>query len=423
MPKKCFNDLRKYITIILNKYGGDPCITEKIYHIINEISSYQLNLEAKNADLLHVQKNQEEKDNLKYFEVYDCAPISYFILSQDFIIKDVNQSGCTLLGFTKRTLRNQCFLNYIAPEFQSVFSNHCQSNLPNQPLISFELKLLRWRESSFHAHIKSKIIKNKITHTQQILLLIADISEKKSEEDTRHLNRIKIAEVERLCALNEMVCTISEDQNHAIAILTNYLNGAVRYLEKEVFQPAALLKILKKAVAQSNTLSENILQRKIISSKSVFHFEYSDLNQVIQQTISLLSYETLEFPIYIQYLDNKNLPPIKLDIFHIQHTILNIARNAIEAMRDHNTVDPKLIIEINTLKSSMVEIIIFDNGPGLTLEMMNNVFDNYYTTKSYAVGLGLKVSRFIIEKHGGELFFLQNPVGGACVAFTLPHAV
>lgn len=89
-------------------------------------------------------------------------------------------------------------------------------------------------------------------------------------------------------------------------------------------------------------------------------------------------------------------------------------------MRDANIKEPKLLIEAIEKKDSTIEISLLDNGPGLRNDLISKLFNPHFTTKSYGIGLGLSVSKAIIEKHGGHLFAIANPAGGACFGFTLP---
>jgi two-component system sensor kinase FixL len=213
---------------------------------------------------------------------------------------------------------------------------------------------------------------------------------------------------------------IAQDQNHSLTLINNYINGCIRRLEVGNYESNELLKILKKVADQSQALDKIIQRRKILTSKTIFRYESTDIHTVISQSILLLVGEMYDFPINIQYAKTHNLANVKLDIFHIQQAILNLARNAMESMRDGNILEPKLLIETAQKNANMIEITLFDNGPGLTEEVIPKLFEPHFTTKSYGVGLGLTVSRAIIEKHGGQLSAAPNPSGGACFSFTLP---
>ncbi len=120
------------------------------------------------------------------------------------------------------------------------------------------------------------------------------------------------------------------------------------------------------------------------------------------------------------YESVNSLPLVKLDKLHIQQVILNLARNSIEAMRDANTKEPKLFIEVRLVNNNVIEITILDNGPGFEQALAHKLFEPHFTTKTYAMGLGLSVSRTIVEKHGGQLTAQVNASGGAYFQMTLP---
>lgn len=391
----------------------------EVTKLIDELTLYQLELEIQNEDLLKIQIDLEESQS-KYIDLYDLAPIGYFSINKEGLINEVNIAGCQLLGLNKQALINRCFSRYIVPEDKTLFAEYRLRAFKEMTLQSFELKLLSWNQPAFHASFQCKVIENSRTGHRQLLTFITDISARKHAENSLHLDRMKMAVIDRLRSLNELVYGIAYDQNNSLTIINNYLHGSIRRLETGTYQADELLHTLKKAVSASYALEEVIKKRKSSTAKTIFRYEYTNMNTIISRTISLLSHEVLDFPVMIQYEPMHNFCKVKLDQYHIQHTLLNIARNAIEAMRDSNTKEPKLLIETLQKNKDTVEVVISDNGPGLIKDSIPRLFEPHYTTKSYGVGLGLTVSRAIIEKHGGELFALSNPSGGACVGFTLP---
>jgi two-component system sensor kinase FixL len=271
--------------------------------------------------------------------------------------------------------------------------------------------------------MECKVVDNIHTGNQQLLIFVTDVSTRKLADDSLHQQRIKIASIDRLRSLNELVHGIAQDQNRLLTMMNNYLYGCIQRLERGDFGRDELAQTLKKVVNQSRELAEIITNRKSIISKGTLRYEYSNLSVIIHQTISLITHEMIDFPIIIQYEAAAHYSKVKIDKFHIQQTILSLSRNAIEAMRDCNILEPKLLIETAHVSPNMIEVAFFDNGPGFDQDLISKLFEPHFTTKSYGIGLGLTVSRAIIEKHGGQLFALSNPSGGACVGFTLPMSV
>jgi len=422
MSKKQFDDLRIRAEKLLRQCRQKKLLpTQDITQLIHELTIHQVELEIQNEDLIKTQSELEES-RCKYVELYDLAPVGYFSFNEECLITEVNQAGCRLLGLKKQALINRCFSRYIAQEHQTLFSQLKKQAFNSLDLQSCELKMLRWNEPSFFASLECKVIHNEHTDYKQLLAFVTDISARKQAENSLHQQRIKMASIDRVRSINELVYGMAQEQSNALMMMDNYLQGCIRRLESNTFQSDDLLKALRKVATQSRTVSDLIMTRKTITSKSVFHYVHANINTIIKQTITLLTHEILEYPVTIQFTEiSNNKLKVKLDIFHLQQAILNLARNAIESMRDSKIQEPKLLIEITEAPEDMIEVTLFDNGPGVANELITEIFKAHYTTKPYGIGLGLTVSRVIIEKHGGQLYALENPSGGACFGFTLPY--
>lgn len=425
VQEEYITELRMRAENILNKQNKQikhkPVTDQTVYQLLEELTIYQAELEVQNEDLIKTQLELEESNN-KYVTLYDFAPIGYFTFDQDGLVVEINQAGLNLLGIQKKDILNRCFSRYIASEFQTLFSQHRQRAFKELSTQSFELKLLRWSGPSFYAQLESKAIMDSRSGKMQLLTFITDISERKLLEETMHQQQIKMAAIDRMRSMNELVSTISHDQNHSLAMINNYIYGSIRRLESGNFNPTDLLQALKQVEKQTRILGEIILRMKNFTSKGVFRYEYANLDAIIKETLCLINYEMLGFFVSITYESSCDLPTVKLDKLHIQQVILNLARNAIEAMRDGHVREPKLVIEANlsTKSENIIEITMRDNGPGFPAEIKDKLFEPHFSTKSYGIGLGLTVSRTIIEKHGGQLTAQLNSLGGACFQFTLP---
>jgi PAS domain S-box-containing protein len=398
-----------------------PIVDHDVYQLIEELALYQAELEVQNEDLIKIQIELSESRN-KYIDLYEFAPIGYFTFNPDGLIIELNHAGAKLLGMQKNELINRCFSRYIAPEYQAIFSQYRLRVIKEVSSYTYELKLLRWSGPSFYAQLESKMVEDSSTGDKHVLTFITDITHRKHTEESLHQQQIKMAAIDRMRSMNELVSTLAQEQNHAITMINNYVYGCIRRFETGKYDVAEMLNAMKNIEKQARNLAEIILRMKNFTSKGSFRYELANINTLVKETLSLANYEMLGFfvTVYCEY--NAELPELKLDKSHIQQVILNLARNSIEAMRDARICEPKLVIEItlSNTRANTIEIGIFDNGPGLSNDIRDKLFEPYFTTKSYGLGLGLTVSRTIVEKHGGELIAQSNYSGGACFRFTLP---
>lgn len=417
IDNKTFDDLRKRAEILLRQ-GKKKIQSPDVYQLVEELNLYQVELEIQNEDLIKTQI-ELQTSNKKYADLYKLAPIAYITLNKDCLVIDANQVALDLLGMKKNMLINRCFSRYIAPEFQTLFSQYRKILLKDNISQSYELRLTCWNGPAFDAQLDCKSIQG-ANDEQQLLICITNISDRKLLEQSMHLKQIKMASIDKMRSINEQIYSIAYNQNHTMTIINNYVYGCIRRLEAEKFCQNELLKTLREVTQQLSLLADTIHQMKNFTSKIILRYELTNVNTIIQEILSLINYEILEFPVAVHYEPVDSFPAVKLDKSHVQQAILNLARNAIEAMRDARKNEPKLLIEARHTSHSMIEITLFDNGPGFEQHLVNKLFEPHFTTKSYAMGLGLSVSRTIIEKHGGQLIAQVNESKGACFKLSLP---
>ncbi len=162
-----------------------------------------------------------------------------------------------------------------------------------------------------------------------------------------------------------------------------------------------------------------MLRMKELTTRSNYIFEKVNMDLLMKETIELIPNEIADIPINIRYRSSSNMPQVTLDKTYIQQVILNLARNSIEAIRDAQITDPRLTIDVHSGGKDFIEIRLLDNGPGIDPVVLQKLFTPHFTTKTYGIGLGLILSRSIIEAHGGQLQINANPTGGTCISFTI----
>jgi C4-dicarboxylate-specific signal transduction histidine kinase len=148
-----------------------------------------------------------------------------------------------------------------------------------------------------------------------------------------------------------------------------------------------------------------------------------DLNDLVRRATDLAEPETRRYGLTVQLDLGLGLPLVEVDGIQIEQVILNLVTNALEAMSGagNGTID-RLVIRSCAEVSGAVSLTVCDNGPGIDPEIQRHLFEPFHSTKVAGLGLGLSISRSIIEGHGGQIWARGNPEGGATFGFTLPRA-
>lgn len=381
--------------------------------LFDEILVSHVELGLQNITLFEA-RSQLHEVKVKYAECFEFAPVEYFILNSNGTILEANYAASQLLGIQRDKLIKRNFLRYVAEESQFIFSGYQKSILEKVDFQQCEVKLLRRNESSFQVTLRGKVITD-FSNQKKILLAIANINRNKNNSTLENDYNQEVVN-----SKNEFVLTMLNDINHPLCIVSNYIQGCIRRLEGGLFEARQLISAMKQAAEQLNHISKIIFKIKNFPHKYNYHYRLENINSIVEEAILLIEKEADGFPVEIKYSKNKNISDLFLDKASIQEVILNLSKNAIESMQDANVENPKLVIEVNWFDKNTIEICISDNGPGFPSKDANKLFENQFTTKSYGMGLGLSVSRKIIESHGGKLQADLKTIYGACFKFTLP---
>jgi PAS domain S-box-containing protein len=383
----------------------------------NGMSEFINQFKQDQADL-NIKKEAQWKSSIelqnKYNALFDFSPLGYFIIDHNGLIIHANTSAANLLGLKKDSLFDKMFSRYIAPDSQKDFSQFQSKALKLQSLQKSEIKIMKRKNSIFYAQIHGKSIINALGKNE-LLIIINKASNLKQSEDLAYSHP-----TDGIMYKHELSLTFVKEMNEPISIISNFLHGCIHRLETGNFKPENLLQSMRQATEQLHRTSEVILHMKNFACKGILNYELVNLDTLIKDIIALTKKEIEEYPVEINYRPMNGLPKIMLDRIYIQHAILNLARNAIEAMREGSIAYPKLIIEINRPSKEIIEINIIDNGPAFKLETAHQLFDPHYTTKPYGIGLGLITSRHIVESHGGKLCVELYSTCGACFKILLP---
>ena len=247
---------------------------------------------------------------------------------------------------------------------------------------------------------------------------IHDITEREHIQRRAGVLQQELMHASRLSAMGEMASGIAHELNQPLTAIMNYARAARRHLDRSEPDPAPIADLVDKAGQQAERAAEIIkrLRRFIRQDESERRLE--PINAVVEEAAALALIGASDHHIELIFDLNDSLPPVLIDRIEVQQVVLNILRNAIEAFEGPG--DRKIRVSTGTVGSEKVRVDIRDNGPGLAPEIADDPFRPFQTTKEDGLGIGLAISRTIIDAHGGRLWAKNLPEGGAAFCFSLP---
>jgi PAS domain S-box-containing protein len=255
---------------------------------------------------------------------------------------------------------------------------------------------------------------------------IRDISERKQAEDqlraserNLQMTQAELARVSRLTTMGELAASIAHEVNQPLTAVINNASACLRLLANRSLEPEVLRRALEGVVADGTRASAVLARIRAFIKKEPAEKSELDINEVIQEVLALAGRELYENRVLPDRQLNTDLPTVLADRVQLQQVLLNLIMNGVEAMAAV-TDRPRLLgVQSRTDESGDVLIAVSDSGTGVGSEL-DRVFNPFFTTKENGMGMGLSISRSLVEGHGGRLWAAPNSPHGAVFSFTLP---
>ena len=253
-----------------------------------------------------------------------------------------------------------------------------------------------------------------------------DVTERKraDEERERAEERLRqaqadLARISRVTTMGELTAALAHEVNQPIAAAVTNASACVRWLAGEVPNLEEARAAAKRGVKDGERAAEIISRIRRLFKKGTPQRELVDVNEVIREMIALLRSEATRFSISVGTELSADLPQIMGDRLQLQQVLMNLIMNSIDAMKDVDGAR-ELVIKSQREENEQVLVSVSDTGVGLPPQQTNQIFNAFFTTKPDGTGMGLSISRSIVESHGGRLWAAGNSPCGANVCLTLP---
>jgi two-component system sensor kinase FixL len=222
--------------------------------------------------------------------------------------------------------------------------------------------------------------------------------------------------------MGEMAAGIAHELNQPLAAIANYASAATRLNAAQPGGDPDVSDALVQIAAQALRAGEIIRRLRSLVQNRDTRREETDINDLIREVVGFSASDARLHDVQIDCALAPDLAPLSIDRIQIQQVVLNLVRNAIEALADRPTDARRITVRTEAYAADGVAIRVEDNGPGVPRELVGRIFDPFCTTKESGTGLGLAISRTIAEAHQGKLSYQDGTEGGACFVLRLPAA-
>lgn len=251
---------------------------------------------------------------------------------------------------------------------------------------------------------------------------IRDLSEEQETEARLQQLQSELAHVSRLTAMGEMATALAHEINQPLSAVANYVKGSQRLLAARSDPESERLRdALSKAGEQALRAGEIIRRLRAFVARGETDMRCESLRALMEETSTLALLGAKQQGVRVRLNLDPKADLVYADKVQVQQVLLNLLRNAIEAMVEGASPARVLTITTRATSEGMVETSVADTGPGISAEIEARLFQPFVTTKKQGMGIGLSISRTIIEAHGGSLWAEPNPGGGTVFRFTVRH--
>jgi two-component system sensor kinase FixL len=247
-----------------------------------------------------------------------------------------------------------------------------------------------------------------------------DITERKRAEEALQKSQAELAHVTRLTTLGELTASIAHEVNQPLAAIVTNSNACLRWLAGEPPNLDKTRQAIGRIIKDGNRASEIISRIRALVKNAPPRKDWVDVNEIIVEVIGLALNEADRNQIFLKPHLSSDLPLVLGDRVQLQQVILNLIINGVEAMGRIKEGSRELVVSSEKDEANGLLVAVRDTGAGLEPANLSQLFDAFFTTKPNGMGMGLAISRSIVEAHGGRLWATANSPQGAIFQFTLP---
>jgi signal transduction histidine kinase len=252
---------------------------------------------------------------------------------------------------------------------------------------------------------------------------VIDITERKRAEQERgrlHQLEADLAHINRVSMMGELTASIAHEVNQPLSGVVSNGSACLRWLAGDAPNVEEAREAARRIVRDGKRAGEVIARVRALAKRAATPSEKLDLNETIREVLALVGDEAKRMGVMIRAQFADNLSPVSGDRVQLQQVVLNLAMNAIEAMSSGEERPRELLITTRNLDADQVQVTVKDSGPGIDPNTIDKIFDPFYTTKPGGMGMGLSISRSILQAHGGRLWAAAKDGPGTIFHFTLP---
>jgi two-component system sensor kinase FixL len=354
--------------------------------------------------------------------IIESEPECVKIQAADGTILDMNPAGLAIIDAQCREdIVGKAAYGYIAREHRAKYAEMTKRVFDGETAtLEFTLVGLKGRQRWMECHAVP--LRELDGAVSAMFAITRDVTDRRHAEEIQRQHRTVVAHTLRTLSMAEMATTIAHELNQPLTEIVNYSRGAIRRLQSPDGTTDQVIDSLKIVSGEAERAANILRNIRNFLRKEPTQREKKDVNDVVQSLLTIMQSELRQLAIRLNVALAPGLPTVEIMPVEIEQVILNLARNAIDAMARTTGRHKELAIVTRSGSRKGVEVAVSDTGSGLPPAELGDVFDPFFTTKPDGLGMGLAITRSIIEAHGGAIWVERTSGLGTTIVFSLPAA-
>jgi len=360
---------------------------------------------------------QDNENRLR--AIIESEPECVKLQAADGTVLEINPAGVKLVDAERpEDIIGKKIYTVVAPEYRDYYRENMRRVFAGESVVyEFKSVTLKGRTAWMETHAVP--LRDARGTIYALLGITRDITEHKWAEEQARRHQTELARVARLSTMGEMATGIAHELNQPLSAIANFARGCLRRLRSGDVTPDELLVPLEEVCEQAERAGEVMRHVRDFVRKRETRMTAADINLVVRSAVKLTELETRQQHAHVSLDLAPEQPRVWADSIMVEQVICNLLRNAVEAMAEARIARREVLICTRRLDEDTIEIVVGDTGPGIDGDTISRIFDQFFTTKPEGVGMGLSISRSIVESHDGNLRAESRAGGGATFRFTL----